>query len=925
MADPVTQPGGADQDVPSGQDRYDVPPANYRLIGQMFAAGQADYKASKPEDKFSLYKFVTDGFDGVLSLVAIIIAAILSKLLCVVAYLMRIITSIDDAAAPGMAAVVKNSLGHVFGVDVGAKDRKIATSVAGGAMGTLIGQSIIDALESAVPKSADKTLQPDDTAAKNFLAMMARIGVEGWIDGFVAEAIGGTHAAAILELVPMMNEVMGLGRLSRRALTPLVKVLVSDPFTNKLHMTYRPAHLSEGETLMRYFRGKLTDAELDTALGKLGHSPGNITELVAQHRPGVPHADVAYEFMWGRLSDTQAFDALLGDGIDKATAATIINAPGQRRLDDLNRARLEIHLDAYERGDIDAAALSTAVDASRVPEAEKRFMEDQAILRRELRPKHLSLGQVETMIKAHIMNLDDLQTWMTRENYPADEQTLLELYLLGEIGSADDAKAAKIQKAKDAKIAKDAKDAKTAQDAIDAAARLATKGLTTATFEALVEAGLRSFDEFTAFLQQQSLPPASITALVDLLHAKIAAKEAAQAAHDAVLHNAGEKHLPLSQIEAAVLAGTIPIDHLEAFMLQQKFSAEDIATALGYVQGKLDAAAAKAQTAADAAAAAKIKGVSLPNLERAARLGLTTPEDYSAALTAAGFDPHSVDLMTGILNSQIAADQATLAQRTAAAARAAVKNISLPDLERAVINGLQPMSTYQAQLVTLGYEPGDVATLVSLLQLQVDNAHEVAAKKLQAAARAAEKNLSLSEIERAVRLHVLSMDQYRAELADLGFSIEDIGVLAASMLAELAAAAAAAAKQTGAAGALAEKGVSLAQEQQLVKAGLSSLDAYNAFLRTQGYSVATAAQLTQLLSDQIGQAATAAQQHDIAAARAAQRNISLADEETAVIKGIRSLDDYYALLVELGFNPIDQATLISLLELRMQTAAAPAA
>lgn len=925
MADTFQPAIGSDQSVPTGEDKYDVPPPNYRQIGQAFAAGQADFQATQKTAAPTFGKVLLAAVDDVLKFLAMIVGWALSIVLCVVAFIMRLITSIDDSAAPGMQAIVKNSLGHVFGIGDGPHDRKVGQGVDGNKMGVQISKMITDAIRSGVPASAGKTIQPDDTAANNFIALLARMGVEGWIDGFVAEAIGGGHFASVLELLPIMNEVLGLGRQGRRALAPMMKIFVQDPFTAKLHLDYRPAHLSESAIVRQHLSNRLTPDKLDTALGKQGLSPDNIKELVTQARPDLSDADFEFYVTHGFVSEAQYEDRLLNQGWLHDPRQRQLKLPQQRVFSALAAKRWDIWVEAYTRGDIDDAALTAELSTHSWSPEVKSEMEATARLERDLRPKHLTLGQVETMIKAHVMNIDDLRTWMTRENYPLEEQILLEVWLLGEITSADEAHAAKAAKQKAAAEAAIAKAEKAAADAAAAAAKLEVKGVSVATFESLVESGLRSFDEFTAFLQVQGLQPAAIAALEDLLHHKIAAKEAAAAAHDDVLDRAGEKHLSLSQVEAAVIAGVIPIADLQTFMTQQKFAPADIAIALDYVQGKLDAATAKADAAAAAAAAASVKGISLPNLERAARLGLTTPDDYSAALTAAGFDPHAVELMTGILTAQIAADQDTLAQRAAAAARAATREISLPSLERAVITGLQPMSAYQAQLVALGYDPGDVATLVNLLQLQVDNAHDVAEKKAAAAAKLATKNLSLAEIERAVRLHVLSMDQYRRELADIGFSVEDIGVLSASMLAELTAAAAAAAKQASISNTLGAKGVSLAQEQQLVRAGLSSLDAYTAFLRTQGYSAAVAAQLTQLLADQMAQANLAAAKHEIAAARAAQSNISLADEEKAVVQGIKTLDDFAAFLVDLGFNPVDQATLVALLELRIQPAAVPAA
>jgi hypothetical protein len=924
MTDSFT-PANPDPAVPSGQNEYDVAPPNYRQIGQAFAAGQADYAAQNKATLPTFGSLLLAASDAILTLIVTALSKLLSMLLCVVGFVMQLITSVDDGAAPGMASIVKNSLGHVFGVTTGSTGRTVAKGVTGDDMGLQIGTMILNSLKSGAPASAGSTLQPDDTAAKNFLTMLAKLGVEGWIDGFIAEAIGGGHFASVLELVPIMNEVLGLGRLSRRALSPLVKILVADPYTWKLHMDYRPALWSESLAIKQNFAGTMSDVDLDKALGKHGHSADIIAAMKAQERPDLSTEDYEYLVSRAHVSVDQNTARLTPKGWKDSALQYKANLPETREIDALNVKRWEIAVEAYLRGDIDETALEEESHSLPLSPAIQTLALQNAQYKRLTHPKHLTLGEVQTMIKAHVMNLDDLRTWMTRENYPPDEEALLEIFLLEEITSHDQATAAKAAKAKAAADAAAARAAKQQQAAADAAAKLATKGVSIQTFESLVENGLRSFDEFTAFLKELNLPPDSITALVDLLHEKISTKQATTAAHDAIASAAATKHLPLSQIEAAVIAGTIPISDLAQFMTQQKFAQSDIDTASAYVQGKLDDATAAANAKAAATAAAAVKGISLPNLERAARLGLVAPADYSAALTSAGFDAHSVDLMAGILTAQIAADKNTLAQRAAAAAKAATKSISLPALEQAVIAGLQPIGAYQAQLVALGYGAGDVSTLVNLLQLQVDTAADVAAKKAAAAAKLGTKDLSLSEIERAVRLGVLSIEQYRADLAGIGFAPADIAILAASLLAELAATKAAEAKQATIAATLGNKGVSLAQEQQLVKDGISTLDAYTAFLRTQGYSDQLAAQLTQLLSDQMSQAATAAQKHALAEARAAQKNISLASEEKAVVDGIRSLDDYDALLVNLGFNPTDQATLIALLELRMPAAATPAA
>jgi hypothetical protein len=925
MGDSFAPPPNTEPIVPVGSDAFDSPIPNWRMVGQMLGSGMKDVGAAGASASAGLSSFWTKPLDTLLTWIASILAWILSKLLCIVAFLLRLVTSVDDAAAPGFDAIIRSSLEHVFQIPVGGTARKVAAGLDSNSAAQQIGQSIINALTSGIGASAGSTLQPSDSAAKTFLGKMAHMGIEGWVDGTLEEVVSLGKWKSLLELVPIMSQQLGLGRVSRRVLGPPEKIFCTDPYTWLLHLAYRPALLPEGVAVREYLRGKLTPQDLDQALGKLGHSPANIAALINANSKQLSLGDIDYLVAHGYWSSTQAIQTLQADGYDQATAQNLVNLATQKRIDIHDQRLLDAYAAAYIRGDIDQATLHAGVSGSNMPQGEQAVFEAAIVTEKQLHPRHLTIGEVERLIKAHLMSIDDLRLWMERMNYPPDEAAFLELLVLGEVQTADSAAAAKRQRAIDAANAKTAKTA-AAQAKLDAAAaRLQIKGITQADMEKLVMEGQRTFADYAAYLTAAGLGQPAIDALSELLHDKITASENTTVQAAGIEAQASAKHIPLASVAASVVAGQLSIDDLRSFMQHNNYADADITIELASVQAKIDAAKAKAAAAAPVPTAPVQKAISLPDLERAARLGLTTSDAYAAALTTAGYDSNSVVLMVALLQAQIQSDAAALVKEQAAAAKASAKGLSLSQMESAVIDGLLSLADFSAQLAALGFAAADADVLVGLLQVRIANANAIAQKKQAATSQLAAKGLSLAELERAVRLGVLTVPQFAQELTAAGMSPADVQLLSAIETAAQQKTALAAQKAAAAVVTLKARGISLAEEQALVKNGISTLSAYSAFLTSQGYTAADAADLTQLLSDQIDQAKAAAALHAAAQAKSAHKSISLAKEESAVVAGFVTLSDYESYLAQLGYDPTDQATLVSLLEAKLGVSVTPAA
>src|SRR5205807_1432101 len=110
-------------------------------------------------------------------------------------------------------------------------------------------------------------------------------------------------------------------------------------------------------------------------------------------------------------------------------------------------------------------------------------------------------------------------------------------------------------------------------------------------------------------------------------------------------------------------------------------------------------------------------------------------------------------------------------------AKLAHKGMSIAALELAVRKGLRPMGDYRQALLEGGVSNLDTDTLVQLLRRKMDDDKAIAARKVEAAVKAATKGITLPEIERAARLGLVSVAYYRSALARAGMPSEDQDVM----------------------------------------------------------------------------------------------------------------------------------------------------
>jgi hypothetical protein len=820
----------------------------------------------------------------------------------------------EDTLAEASAAAI----GDLFGVPVQSQwFKQLANTGQRGPIAKTAAEGLLNALGGSFSGSGATQLGPSSDRAEQYVTTMMNLCIEGWLEGWIMEALSAGQLETFAELKDICANALGLGRMTRRVLAAPLKILVEDPFTWKLNNIYRPTLFSSATAVRQFLRGRITRVQLDTELGYQGWSAEKIEGLINESQLHLPVGDLVTLIAHNELDATLGAQMLRDQGYSDTQAQMALRIEHLKRGDTLALEIARQGIEAWAVGSLSDSDLQQFIDQDGITEQERTYLGILKDLRGATKRKQFSIGQAETMVKKGIWSIERFQGWAFIEGYSSDDERDLELLLFSDIKDASDAAkkradaaAAAAQKAKDATVAALAKKAATEL-------ALGAKGVSISKFETLVKDGIRTIDQYRSFLIAKEVSADNQVALIHLLSAELDKAQNAAANKDAHSATAALKNLNLGELDKAVRSGIISIAEYTARITDAGFTPADVDILVGLAVSDLAAADTRAQTKADAKATAAVKKIDLSQEERAVRLGLKTLADYTAFLTANGYAAEDAALLSGELASLVASDKAAQLTRAQATAAAQKKGLSLTDLERAVRAGVKTVEDYRAALVSLGYTGDAQSAMVALLQLTLDTDAQTLAARGQASAVLGQRGVSLTDLERAVKVGVVPISVYSEALGRAGVTADDANILTLTLAAQVSAQQKAAKASPNVNTLLKAAGLSLTTLRASVLKGTLTVDQFQSALTGAGIDQASVMALVSVISDELAnQQAIAAKLVD-AAARAKTKGLSLSEETAAVKANVKTIDDYYQFVLDLGFDPADAETLTATLEAQL--------
>lgn len=837
-----------------------------------------------------------------------VIGVVLNMAAKIGVFLAGSIADAENQNQEGFNALARVAIQDMFGVDVPA----LASSRGSGgnkAAADAVGTALFQAFsgQTGAATAPEGGLQPTDAPAKAFLSSMAQLALEGWLEGWLVEALSLGQLETFGDLDDTISHVLGLGRASAAVHGPLVRHLIVEPLEWKLNREHRPALLSPSAVARQFARGKWDWPDVLEELARQGFSEERIDAIINEQRRFISIEDIG---ILSHRIDATTFDAsayLADMGYQPADANALLLARATRQIDAQEKQLADVYVSALVAGDLDEGRFHAGIDAIRMPPEETAHYHRLGALRRELAVTPIADGDAREAVKLHLQTFAWYRNYLQRRGFDQDGIDTKELLLRAEIDR--DVDAAELRKRQAADRVKEQ-----AAAAAERAARVASKALADA---------LPAYAEIRRAFVRGIVPRERLELAIATTHPGIAAPDAAalmadaeldhtafleqQAAHAAALAGDTDKALPLATLETSVLRGILSLDAYDRELVLRQYSDDSRRILVELLRGRLADLESAAHAKAAADARARLRGVSLADFTRAVRLGLRSEGELDQFLQELDTPDVQRALILDLLRSDMARDAEARAARVAADAAAKARSINLPLRRRAVLKGLRSIEEYGADLAAAGV-PLDARQLeLGLLQVEIDDAAAARARvellEAQRAEReraAAEPSLTLAQTERAVKLGLLAPDDLRAWLGARNYSVEDIEILVASVVDDVPELRAAQRVNADAIGAVSRKGLDLPALERAVSRGLRSIADYRAELSARGYSGDDLTLLVQLLSEKIALDVDALRAKVQTAIATVEDPPTIAELDQAAIDGTVDLATLQRFLVSAG-------------------------
>lgn len=925
-----------------------LPPADFTTIGSMFASGWAAVQN------------VGQAAQNLLALIAQIVGVIVTALLkfveSIVAWLLTLMFKVWNNAEAGTDQISAAAVGGIFGVPVSPSafqsvgDTTQRQALAGSLIGT-----ITQALGAGFTGPGAGPITPSSQGANKFMQTALNMSIEGWLQGWLAEAFSLGVLQDFGDLKDILERSLAIGRMAQRVMRPPIKIFVTDPFTKLLNSTYLPTQLTTGVAIKEYIRGALTIDQLTTILGYEGIPPAQIPALINDARPHLSAGQLVTLVNSGQMDQSVALQELQNVGYDQVTAQAVYNAEATTRVAAMMRQYVQVYEDAMVARKLDVPTFNSLVDSLTVgagssftggvytvtagtltpifSAAEGAILKATAYAKRCAGQKEVPIGTAQQLFNLGLIGIQEYGRLLTIEGYRNGEASIdewsqnVDLAIDNNLGTpwinwqellatekeitAVAAASAKAAAAKAKTIAAQNKLLAAQQKAATLLADEEAKGVSIAKYETLVLDGLKTIQQYQAFLAEKGIAADNIAAFTTILQGKLASAGTATTATGLVVGSSKAKGLSLAQLEAGVKQGFLTLEDFQTELVALGYTAAAAQVVAEVLKTTLAAAQLKASTGAAAAAALGERKVSLAQEENAVLLGLQTIAQYQAMLAANGFDIADQEILVGELQSRLAIAKAAAAKKAATSGAPNTRPLSLGDVEKLVRAGIQTPADYQAALAAEGYDAPGQADLMGLLQLVLTHDQHVAAASGKSNALLTAGGLSLAQVRTAVKLGVVPISAYDSALTAAGVSGSDAAVLHASLAAQLAATATTAAAVKRVNAALATSGQTVESLERQVLAGSLSVDAFGATLTAAGVQGSDVAALTAQVTDMQANNVAAASLVSSVTKAAAEKKISLAEFEAAVKAGVQTIDQLQAFVESLGYSDTDVAILIA--------------
>jgi hypothetical protein len=401
-------------------------PPDFTTTGQQLASGAAQvpwYLAWIP----AIFQYAMQGL-------SIVLASLFNALEYIMSFGLKLFTNLQGAQGYGFAAFVAAMMEDLLWVPVDASVFAQAFSQ-GGRIEELeaVGGSFIGTLSNELSGAHEaNAIVPGLTGAGLFLGFLIEFAVREGNIGFFSELLPEwlPQFKGLRDYGENLANNLGLGRLARRALQPLIQMLVTIPMQWSLNAQYTPTLYGVSELIHGFNNGLVDAGVANNQLAYHGYPQSALSFLQAEYGWKMAVHDALNLERGGTLDRTQLTSNLAFHGIKPVDAVNWYQSGVTGAVVSVQSRALEYLLLAARLGGAQLTNFVTLVNSMELLPEEKQAWISLASLLQSTPHHTLSLAQLEEAFIEGLITFSDLEAGFQAHGYGPQDVTTLGLMTL---------------------------------------------------------------------------------------------------------------------------------------------------------------------------------------------------------------------------------------------------------------------------------------------------------------------------------------------------------------------------------------------------------------------------------------------------------------------------------------------------------------
>ena len=386
---------------------------------------------------------VASGTGGLVFIIAFIALALMQAVVAIGSWFasafLNAIEVAKDENKDNINSVLASSANEMLGTNLDAGDLA-GGSGAGSSMQTneAIGDALLNIFEQAFGGGNPVSPEQGAVNARKFAGWAVSFATTQGFLSILTEATSLGFLKEFHELPDGLVHSLGIGRLQRLALQPLIQDAVQKPYQRFTMSQYRPTRIAEAQLVRGLRQGTFDQDYVTTALQELGYPDDQIEFLLSDLSVKLGLSELFLLLNNGDVSEQDVINNLTMTGMPEDQAKLQLKAADLAAAKTQQMALLTEVENAYVAGFISQDLYNSTLSNLSLSDLEEQNFRKKVGFKQEVPRKTLTFAEVEAAIIENIVDFSYLDQWFTGEGYDPQAQLVLTFSVLQKIKTAED-------------------------------------------------------------------------------------------------------------------------------------------------------------------------------------------------------------------------------------------------------------------------------------------------------------------------------------------------------------------------------------------------------------------------------------------------------------------------------------------------------